>query len=113
MIPLRGEIHWLDFDPSIGAEMGLMHPCVIVSNDVGNRVGSLVIVVAVTSNLRAALLPVGVLLPAGTAGLPKESVAHCGHVYTVDKARLKSRIGELPVAYMRLIERALRISLTL
>ncbi len=113
MTPLRGEVYWLDFDPAIGAEMRAMHPCVIVSNDVGNRVGSLVVVVAVTSNLRAASLPVGVLLPAGTAGLPKESAAHCGHVYTVDKARLNSRIGELPVAYMQSIERALRVSLTL
>jgi mRNA interferase MazF len=113
MTPLRGEVYWLDFDPSVGAEMRAMHPCVIVSNDIGNRLGSLVIVVAVTSNLRAASLPIGVLLPAGTAGLPRDSVAHCGHVYTVDKARLNSRIGVLPDPFMLLIDRALRVSLTL
>lgn len=63
MTPLRGEVYWLDFDPAIGAEMRAMHPCVIVSNNVGNRVGSLVIVVAVTSNLRAASL--GSFIPGG------------------------------------------------
>ena len=93
--------------------MGAMNPCAIVSNDVGNRVGSLVIVVAVTSNLRAPSFPIGVLLPSGTAGLPKESVAHCGHVYTVDKARLNSKMGVLPDPFMVLVDRALRVSLAL
>lgn len=113
MNPLRGEVYWLDFDPSIGTEMRSLHPCVIVSNDVGNRIGSLVIVVAVTSNLRVASLPVAVLLPAGTAGLPRDSVAHCGHIYTVDKARLNARIGMLPDPFMMLVDRALRVSLKL
>ena len=72
---------------------------------------ALVVVVAVTSTLRAASLPVGVFLPAGTGGLPLDSVAHCGHLYTVDKARLGMRIGDLPPQFLGRIDQAIRVSL--
>jgi mRNA interferase MazF len=111
--PLRGEVYWLNFDPSTGAEMQALHPCVIVQNDTGNRLAALTVVVAVTSNLRAAKLPVAVLLPAGTAGLPKDSVAHCGHVYTIDQRRLGDRIGVLPAESVDRIGQAIRVSLGL
>jgi len=93
--------------------MSALHPRIVVSNDTGNRVGSLVIAVAVTSNLRAATLPVGVFLPAGTGGLPLDSVAHCGHVYAVDKARLGLRIGAVPPRFLERVDQALRVSLAL
>lgn len=66
--PQRGEVYWLDFAPATGHEMTGMHPCVIVQNDVGNHYSALTIVVAVTSNLRVASLPIGVLLKAGEGG---------------------------------------------
>jgi mRNA interferase MazF len=105
--PRRGEVYWLNFDPSTGHEMSGPHPCIIVQNDVGNRHSDLTIVVAVTSNLRVASLPIGVLLRAGQGGLPKDSAAHCGHVYAVDKARLGSKVGDLPAALMREVDKAL------
>lgn len=113
IVPNRGEVYWLNFDPGTGAEMQSHHPCIVVQNDVGNRVSALTVVVAVTSNSRAAKLPIAVLLPAGTGGLPKDSVAHCGHVYTVDKRRLGACLGTLPPEYIDRIGRALRISLDL
>jgi mRNA-degrading endonuclease toxin of MazEF toxin-antitoxin module len=61
-IPRRGEVYWLDFAPATGQEMTGSHPCVVVQNDVGNQHSALTIVVAVTSNLRVAVLPIGVLL---------------------------------------------------
>lgn len=112
-VPQRGEVYWPDFDPSTGHEMSDIHPCVIVQNDRGNRSSSLTIVVAVTSNLRVARLPIGVLIPAGEGGLTRDSVAHCGHVYTVDKQRLGDKLGDLPVARMLEIDRALKQSLEL
>jgi mRNA interferase MazF len=93
--PRRGDVYWLDFAPATGQEMTGPHPCLIVQNDVGNQHSALTIVVAITSNLRAAGLPVGVLLRAGEAGLARDSVAHCGHVYTVDKRRLGRQVGQL------------------
>ena len=111
--PRRGEVYLLDFAPATGQEMTDPHPCVIVQNDVGNQHSGLTIVVAVTSNLRVASLPVGVLLPAGTGGLANNSATHCGHLYTVDKKRLGKRLGQLPAAEMGAIDMALRRSLTL
>lgn len=97
-----------------------MHPCVVVQNDVGNRHSALIIVVAVTGNLRVASLPVGVLLRAGEAGLSRDCVAHCGHVYTVDKRRytvdkrrLVQRIGVLSPARMAEVNAALARSVGL
>jgi len=108
--PKRGDVYWLDFDPATGAEMTSLHPCIVMQNDVGNQHSALTIVVAVTSNLRIASLPVCVYLPTGTGGLPKDSVAHCGHVYTVDQGRLGQRLGQLPPQYLAQVERALRVS---
>ncbi len=87
--------------------MANVHPCVIVQNDVGNQHSALTIVVAVTSNLRVASLPVGVLVKAGEGGLAHDSVLHCGHVYTVDKKRLGKRLGQLSPGWMADVDRAL------
>jgi mRNA interferase MazF len=103
----------LDFAPSTGQEMTGMHPCVIVQNDVGNQHSGVTIVAAVTSNLRAASLPVGVLLKAGDGGLKRDSVVHCGHLYTVDKKRLGSQIGRLNTTRMAEVDKALVCSLAL
>lgn len=109
----RGEVYLLDFSPASGHEMTGPHPCVIVQNDIGNQFSSLSIVVAVTSNLRVASLPIGVRISAGVGGLRKESVIHCGHVYTVDKKRLAQKLGELPADMMQQVDRALALSLGL
>jgi len=90
-----------------------MHPWVVVQNDIGNQYSALTIVIAVTSNLRVAELPVGVLLRAGEGGLRHDCVAHCGHVYTVDKRRLKDRIGQLSPERITSIDRSLARSLGL
>ncbi len=108
--PRRGETYWLDFAPATGHEMTGFHPCVIVQNDVGNQNSALTIVVALTSNLRVATLPIGVLLPAGTAGLKHDSVVHCGHIYTVDQKRSGNKLGEVPAPKMVEIDRALGLS---
>ena len=109
--PRRSEVYWLDFAPATGQEMTGLHPCVIIQNDIGNQHSALTIVVAVTSNLRVAALPVGVLLKAGEGGLKRDCVVHCGHVYTVDKQRLAQRVGQLTPARMSEIDRALARSL--
>jgi mRNA interferase MazF len=105
--PQRGEIYWLDFAPATGHEMTGMHPCLVVQNDVGNQHSSLTIVAAVTSNLRAASLPVCILMHAGVAGLTRDSVVHCGHLYTIDKARLGNKLGRLSPDLIAAVDKAL------
>lgn len=111
--PRRGEVYWLDFAPATGHEMTGRHPCVVVQNDIGNQHSALTVVVAITSNLRVASLPIGVLLRAGEAGLATDSAAHCGHIYTVDKNRLGKMLGQLSAARLTQLDQALIRSLGL
>jgi len=60
--PKRGEIYYLNFSPSFGAEMKGDHPALIIQNDIGNQASALTIVAAITSNLKVASLPVGVVV---------------------------------------------------
>ena len=111
--PRRGEIYWLDFSPATGAEMQALPPALIVQNDIGNQASALTIVAAITTNLRVADLPVGVRIEPEESGLPRPSVVHLGHIYTVDKRRLGRRAGQLSAEVMRQIDRAVQVSLGL
>ncbi len=111
--PKRGEIYFLDFSPSKGREMKGPHPALVIQNDVGNKASSLTIVVAITSNLKVAELPVGVIITPEESGLTHKSVIHLGHIYTIDKERLENVVGILPKSKMSEIDKALEISLGL
>ncbi len=111
--PKRGEIYFLDFSPSKGREMKGPHPALVIQNDVGNKVGSLTIVAAITSNLKVAELPVGVLIKSKESGLPHESVIHLGQIYTIDKERLQNLIGTLSERKILEVDEAIKISLGL
>jgi mRNA interferase MazF len=111
--PRRGEVYLLDFGEPRGHEMASVHPCVVLQNDTGNQFGGTTIVAAITGNLRAAALPIGVRIKAGTAGLAMESVANCSHLYTIDKVRLGKRIGSFDALVMAQIDKALAISMAL
>ncbi len=111
--PRRGEIYWLDFSLATGAEMQALPPALIIQNDIGNQASALTIVAAITTNLRVADLPVGVRIEPEESGLPRPSVVHLGHIYTVDKRRLGRRVGQLPTEVMRQIDTAIQVSLGL
>jgi mRNA interferase MazF len=111
--PRRGEIYFIDFPATGAGEMAGPHPAVIVQNDLGNRASRLTIVAAITSNLRVARLPVGVQISPKESGLPRPSVIHLGHLYTVDKRRLGRRVGSLPPSRLREVDRAAQVSLGL
>ena len=111
--PRRGEIYFLDFSPAKGSEMRGPHPALIIQNDVGNRASRLTIVVAITSNLKAVRLPVCVQVSPTESGLSRESVISLGHIYTVDKLRLRQLVGRLSDELMEQVEEALRISVGL
>jgi mRNA interferase MazF len=108
--PRRGEVYFLDFSPAKGSEMRGPHPALIIQNDVGNRASRLTIVAAITSNLRAARLPVCVQVSPADSGLSRESVVNLGHIYTVDKSRLRQLVGRLPDSLMEQMDKALMIS---
>ncbi|BBO17054.1 PemK-like, MazF-like toxin of type II toxin-antitoxin system [Candidatus Brocadia pituitae] len=111
--PKRGEIYFLDFRPSKGREMKGSHPAVVIQNDVGNKVSSLIIVAAITSNLKVADLPVGVMIMPEESGLSHKSVIHLGQIYTIDKERLENYVGMLSLSKMLEVDKAIEISLGL
>jgi mRNA interferase MazF len=110
---MRGEIYSADLDPVVGSEQGGLRPVLIVQNNIGNRYSPTVIILAMTSRIQKARLPTHVYIPAAGHGLQKDSVVLAEQIRTLDKRRLRERIGVLNPEYMELISRALAISLGL
>lgn len=107
----RGEMYYADLSPVIGSEQGGVRPVLVVQNDVGNKYSPTVIAAAITSKLDKARLPTHIELGAIEYGLVKNSVILLEQIRTIDKRRLKERIGELPPSKMQLVDDALLISL--
>jgi len=107
----RGELYYADLSPVVGSEQGGVRPVLVVQNDIGNKYSPTVIAAAVTSQMGKAKLPTHISLSAGDYGLPKDSVVLLEQIRTIDKRRLRERIGELPVNLMQKVNDALMISL--
>lgn len=107
----RGEIYFADLSPVVGSEQGGMRPVLVVQNNVGNKFSPTIIAAAITSQLEKAKLPTHISLPADKYGLNKDSVVLLEQIRTLDKKRLKEKIGELPDPVMTKVNEALLISL--
>ncbi len=107
----RGELYYADLSPVVGSEQGGVRPVLVVQNDVGNKYSPTVIAAAVTSQINKAKLPTHIELSAIDYGLSKDSVVLLEQIRTLDKKRLKERIGELPLSTMERVNTALLISL--
>jgi mRNA interferase MazF len=104
----RGEVWWVDFNPSIGGEIQKTRPAVIVSNDFANEISNRVQVIPLTSNIDKCYPCETYVLVNG-----KRSKAMADQIMTVSKQRLKSKIGAVLDSEMQLVERALKIQLLL
>ena len=107
----RGDIFYADLSPVVGSEQGGVRPVLVIQNDVGNRYSPTVIVLAVTGQLNKAKLPTHVSVAAQGNGLQKDSVVLAEQIRTLDKRRLKERIGCLTPEQMEQVSEALKISL--
>ncbi len=107
----RGELYYADLSPVVGSEQGGVRPILIVQNDTGNKYSPTIIAAAVTSRINKAKLPTHIELSANEFGLAKDSVILLEQIRTLDKKRLKERIGELSEETMRRVNVALLISL--
>lgn len=107
----RGELYYADLSPVVGSEQGGVRPVLIVQNNVGNKYSPTIIAAAITSQLDKAKLPTHIALPANKYGLPKDSVVLLEQIRTLDKRRLKEKIGELPINMMARVNEALLVSL--
>lgn len=110
---MRGDLYYADLSPVIGSEQGGVRPVVVIQNDVGNRFSPTTIVAAITSVRHKTALPTHVRVDSQISGLPKESVVLMEQIRTIDKKRLKEKIGHLNGEAMQRIDAALMISIGL
>ena len=107
----RGELYYADLSPVVGSEQGGVRPVLVVQNDIGNKYSPTVIAACLTSKINKAKLPTHIELSAVEYGLSKDSVVLLEQIRTLDKKRLKERIGELSPSMMIRVDDALLISL--
>ena len=105
----RGDIFYADLSPVVGSEQGGMRPVLIVQNDTGNRHSPTVIAAAITSQTGKARLPTHIELSAGGA-LRRDSVVLCEQIRTIDKSRLRERMGALAPRDMLRVDDAIAVS---
>lgn len=110
MVIKRGDIFYADLSPVIGSEQGGIRPVLIVQNDIGNKYSPTVIASAITSQINKAKLPTHIELSAKDYGLPKDSVILLEQIRTIDKRRLREKIGHLDDELMEKVNDALSIS---
>ncbi len=110
MIVKRGDIFYADLSPVIGSEQGGTRPVLVIQNDIGNRYSPTVIVAAITSQINKAKLPTHIEISAEEYGLAKDSVILLEQIRTIDKRRLREKIGHLAEELMAKVDNSLEIS---
>lgn len=113
MLIKRGDIFYADLSPVIGSEQGGVRPVVVIQNDIGNKYSPTIIVAAITSQLNKAKLPTHVNVEAKGVPLPKNSVILLEQIRTIDKKRLREKIGRFGNNIMAEIDKAILVSLAL
>ncbi len=106
----RGDIYYADLSPVVGSEQGGMRPVLIVQNDTGNRHSPTVIAAAITSQTGKARLPTHIEISAQSFGLSRDSVILLEQIRTIDKSRLRERMGKLDEKAMSQVDNAIAVS---
>ena len=110
----RGDIYYADLSPVVGSEQGGIRPVLIIQNDVGNNVGNryspTVIAAAITSQINKAKMPTHITVGAPNYGLTKDSIILTEQIRTLDKRRLREKMGSLDEKAMRHVDEALAVS---
>lgn len=106
----RGDIFYADLSPVVGSEQGGLRPVLIVQNDVGNKYSPTVIAAAITSKMTKARLPTHIGVLAKDVGLNKDSVILLEQIRTLDKTRLKEKMGHLDEVTMNEVNSAITVS---
>ena len=106
----RGDIYYADLSPVVGSEQGGLRPVLIIQNDVGNRYSPTVIAAAITSRMGKARMPTHIDIYADKVGLAKDSVILLEQIRTLDKRRLRERMGHLDDEMMDRVNNAIAVS---
>ena len=95
MIVKRGDIYYADLSPVVGSEQGGIRPVLVIQNDIGNKYSPTVIAAAITSQINKAKMPTHIELE---------------QIRTIDKRRLREKIGRIDDGLMASVNNALSIS---
>ena len=106
----RGDIYYADLSPVVGSEQGGLRPVLIIQNDIGNRYSPTVIAAAITSRMSKTHLPTHIDVFADRVGLAKDSVILLEQSRTLDKRRLREKMGHLDEGMMNEVNTAIAIS---
>ena len=110
MIVKRGDIYYADLSPVVGSEQVGIRPVLVIQNDIGNKYSPTVIAAAITSQINKAKMPTHIELAAKDYGLNKDSVILLEQIRTIDKRRLREKIGRIDDGLMASVNNALSIS---
>ena len=113
MVIKRGDIFYADLSPVIGSEQGGVRPVLIIQNDIGNKYSPTVIVAAITSQINKAKLPTHVEISSEEYGLNRDSVVLLEQIRTLDKKRLKEKIGHMTETDMKKVDKSVLIRISL
>lgn len=112
MVVERGQVWWADLDEPSGSGPGFRRPILVMQSDAFNRSRLQTVVgVVLTSNLRLVEAPGNVLIPAKTAGLPRDSVANVSQIITIDRDFLAEPAGRIRGQLLKDVENGLRLVL--
>ena len=106
----RGDLYYADLSPVVGSEQGGLRPVLIIQNDIGNRYSPTVIAAAITSRMSKTHLPTHIDVFADRVGLAKDSVILLEQIRTLDKRRLREKMGHLDEGMMNEVNTAIAIS---
>lgn len=110
MIVKRGDLFYADLSPVVGSEQGGVRPVLVIQNDIGNKYSPTIIAAAVTSQINKAKMPTHIEINAESYGLSKDSVVLLEQIRTIDKRRLKERIGHIDEGLMEKVNEAIAVS---
>ena len=113
MVIRRGDIYYADLRPVVGSEQGGIRPVLVIQNDTGNRHSPTVIVAAITSKMTKAKLPTDVKIDCDKCNIIKDSIILLEQLRTIDKKRLKDKVCHLDSEMLKIVDKALLISLEL
>ncbi len=106
----RGDIYYADLSPVVGSEQGGIRPVLIIQNDIGNKFSPTVIAAAITSKTDKSKLPTHIDVYAEKYGLARDSVILLEQIRTIDKRRLKEKMGHLDEDLMNRVNNAITVS---
>jgi mRNA interferase MazF len=108
----RGEIYWVNWNPSRSSEQKGIRPALIIQNDIGNEYSPTTIVAALSTAIEKQY-PFTVNVTSQESGLPKDSTITLSTIMTIDKTRLVNKCGELDQSRMFEVNQAIVTSLGL